>query len=75
MSAISDYIDKHLAAVAALRAIEPAVEASAQRISAAINRGNKILLCGNGGSAADAQHIAAELVGRFVADRGLPAIA
>ncbi len=76
MSAISDYIDKHLAAVAALRAIEPAVEASAQRISAAINRGNKVLLCGNGGSAADAQHIAAELVGRFVAERrGLPAIA
>ena len=38
--------------------------------------GNKILICGNGGSAADAQHIAAELIGRFVGDRrALPAIA
>jgi D-sedoheptulose 7-phosphate isomerase len=40
----------------------------------ALGQGNKILLCGNGGSAADAQHIAAELVGRFEKDRkGLPA--
>lgn len=38
--------------------------------------GNKLLLAGNGGSAADAQHIAAELVGRFEKDRkGIPAIA
>jgi phosphoheptose isomerase len=38
--------------------------------------GKKVLLCGNGGSAADAQHIAAELVGRFVIERkALPAIA
>ena len=42
----------------------------------AIRSGHKILLCGNGGSASDAQHIAAELVGRFVKERkGLPAIA
>ena len=39
-------------------------------------RGNKILLCGNGGSAADSQHIAAELIGRFKKERkALPAIA
>ncbi len=38
--------------------------------------GNKVLLCGNGGSAADAQHIAAEFVGRFAFDRpALPALA
>src|SRR5690349_18478086 len=38
--------------------------------------GNKILLCGNGGSAADAQHVAAEFINRFRIDRGpLPAIA
>jgi D-sedoheptulose 7-phosphate isomerase len=43
---------------------------------AALRAGGKILLYGNGGSAADAQHIAAELVGRFVRQRdGLPAIA
>jgi phosphoheptose isomerase len=42
----------------------------------AIAAGHKVLLCGNGGSAADAQHIAAELVGRFVVERrALPAIA
>ena len=42
----------------------------------ALKKGNKLLLAGNGGSAADAQHIAAELVGRYEKDRaGLPAIA
>jgi D-sedoheptulose 7-phosphate isomerase len=42
----------------------------------ALSQGNKILLFGNGGSAADAQHIAAELVGRFAFDRpALPALA
>jgi D-sedoheptulose 7-phosphate isomerase len=41
-----------------------------------IRRGSKVLLCGNGGSAADAQHIAAEFVGRYEAEReGLAAIA
>jgi len=41
-----------------------------------LRSGNKILLCGNGGSAADAQHLAAEIVGRFEVNRGpLPAIA
>ncbi len=43
---------------------------------AAFRSGHKVLLCGNGGSAADAQHITAEFVGRFNADRDpLPAIA
>src|SRR6185295_16806570 len=42
----------------------------------AFARGNKVLLFGNGGSAADAQHIAAEFVGRFAFDRpALPALA
>lgn len=42
----------------------------------AVQAGNKLLLCGNGGSAADAQHIAAEFVGRFAFDRpALPALA
>jgi len=41
-----------------------------------LKNGNKILLCGNGGSAADAQHIAAELTGRYKSERrGLPGIA
>jgi D-sedoheptulose 7-phosphate isomerase len=42
----------------------------------ALKNGNKLLLAGNGGSASDAQHIAAELVGRYERDRkGLPALA
>jgi D-sedoheptulose 7-phosphate isomerase len=46
------------------------------KIINAINSNNKIILFGNGGSAADAQHIAAEFTGRFVKERrGLPALA
>ena len=45
----------------------------AARCIAALSNGHKLLICGNGGSAADAQHMAAELVGRFIADR--PALA
>jgi D-sedoheptulose 7-phosphate isomerase len=47
----------------------PELEALAKTVAEAIESGNKILLCGNGGSASDAQHIAAEFVGRFVNDR------
>ena len=46
-----------------------------ESITKSLKKGNKIILFGNGGSAADAQHIAAELVGRFGYDRkSLPAI-
>jgi len=41
-------------------------------ISRCLSEGNKVLVCGNGGSAADAQHLAAELVGRFQLDDRLP---
>ncbi len=48
----------------------------AQRISKAFLNGSKLMLCGNGGSAADSQHIAAEFVNRFQAERApLPALA
>lgn len=54
---------------------EKIVEA-ALLISQCLRSGGKLLLFGNGGSAADSQHLAAEFVGRFVAERaGLPAIA
>lgn len=53
-----------------------AIEECANVISDTFARGNKVLLCGNGGSAADAQHIAAEFVGRYESERrALPAIA
>jgi D-sedoheptulose 7-phosphate isomerase len=53
-----------------------AVEAATKEIVLSLREGGKVLLCGNGGSAADAQHLAAELIGRFCLDRrALPAIA
>lgn len=52
------------------------IEKAASVITAAIKKGGKLLVFGNGGSAADSQHIAAELVGRFKLERKpLPAIA
>ncbi len=51
--------DSHLAAVMTL----------AQDTLSSWNNGGKLMICGNGGSAADSQHIAAELVGRFLAER------
>src|SRR5688572_2480343 len=45
------------------------IAAAGSLICDALSAGNKILLCGNGGSAADAQHIAAELVGRYEQQR------
>ena len=52
------------------------IEFLAKTCAKALANGNTIFLCGNGGSAADCQHIAAEFVGRFVKERcGLPAIA
>jgi len=57
-------------------ALQSSVEAAAQACIASLKQGGKILLAGNGGSAADAQHIAGEFVSRFAFDRpGLPAIA
>ena len=52
------------------------IENIAHRIIDAIKKGGKLLICGNGGSAADAQHMAAEFVNRFLKERKpLPAIA
>src|ERR1044072_4208315 len=52
------------------------INATGELIWNALKRGNKILLCGNGGSAADAQHIAAELVGRYEQQRrAFPSVA
>lgn len=53
-----------------------AIDLVIEKITQAFQSGHKLLICGNGGSAADAQHIAGELVGRFLQVRkGLPAIA
>ena len=52
-----------------LKTMAPAIATVAQSLSDTLKQGNKILLMGNGGSAAGAQHFAAELVGRFEAER------
>jgi D-sedoheptulose 7-phosphate isomerase len=57
-------------------ALEDDIAQAGEICAEALRAGKRIYLCGNGGSAADAQHIAAELIGRFVSDRrSLPAIA
>lgn len=62
--------------LAAHDALPEYIAAAADVMFEALSNGNKILACGNGGSAADCQHFAAELVGRFERERPeLPAIA
>jgi len=69
-------IEQHLSVVETLREQLPLLHRIASRMSRTILEGGTILWCGNGGSAADAQHLAAELVGRFHRERrGLPSIA
>jgi phosphoheptose isomerase len=72
------HIDQHLAVAGLIRdSLGESVSAAAAHLISALRAGHKILLCGNGGSAADAQHIAAELTGRYEvpARRALPALA
>ncbi|WP_028452098.1 phosphoheptose isomerase [Chitinilyticum aquatile] len=61
---------------AAADELSPAIAAAAELMVQSLIADGKVLACGNGGSAADAQHFAAEMVGRFERERpGLPAIA
>jgi D-sedoheptulose 7-phosphate isomerase len=53
----------------ALKANVAPVVAAARMIERCLRNGGKVMFCGNGGSAADAQHLSAELMGRFLADR------
>ena len=58
------------------RDLTPRIAETVSLLAKAFRAGNKLLVMGNGGSAADAQHLAAEIVGRFKMERrGLPAIA
>jgi D-sedoheptulose 7-phosphate isomerase len=70
-------LEQHLTTIRSLLDSQlPEIEATGKLICDALQAGNKILLCGNGGSAADAQHIAAELVGRYEKQRrAFPSIA
>jgi len=66
-------LNAHRALFATLDTLQADVDRVAATLAACLRAGGKLMLCGNGGSAADSQHIAAELTGRFVHDR--PALA
>ena len=77
MTDIKEIIEKSIAVKVSLlndSNLLTAIELCADKINDALKNGHKILFCGNGGSAADAQHLAAEFSGRFYQDRkALPA--
>jgi len=61
--------DEHLRVATALAPLAPAVVRAVDMIWSSLEGGGRLFLAGNGGSAADAQHIAAELTGRFLRER------
>jgi D-sedoheptulose 7-phosphate isomerase len=72
---LRDAIEAATETLRALSGLEPQMAQAADVIDQCLHAGNKLLLCGNGGSAADASHLATELVVRFAKDRrALPAI-
>jgi D-sedoheptulose 7-phosphate isomerase len=74
--AIETIWDEHLCVATALRSLALDVDRVVAIMARSMAAGGVLLACGNGGSAADAQHIAAELTGRFLRDRKpLPALA
>jgi len=71
-----DQVIEHRAVVVAVDALLPVLADVTQRLCAAFEAGGRLYAFGNGGSAADAQHLAAELIGRYKRDRRpLPAVA
>lgn len=74
---IDAYFARHTALMQQTQAaLSAAIEATARSLMDALRGGGKLLIFGNGGSAADAQHFAAELVGRYLRERpGLAAVA
>ncbi|KXU34650.1 hypothetical protein AXK11_07930 [Cephaloticoccus primus] len=68
-------IDSSVAALRALHSIRPQIDRAAELILGTLRHDKKLLICGNGGSAAEAAHFATELVGRYKKSRAaLPAI-
>jgi D-sedoheptulose 7-phosphate isomerase len=78
INTINQHLTEHLQVIEnSVKNNEKNIKKATELCINALENGNKILLCGNGGSAGDSQHIAAELVGSFndKSRRGLPAIA
>jgi D-sedoheptulose 7-phosphate isomerase len=69
MSLFIKNIAEHIEVLSTLHHLETDVLSAGQHASQTLRKGGKILFCGNGGSAADSQHLAAELTGRFINDR------
>jgi D-sedoheptulose 7-phosphate isomerase len=74
---ISNVFTEHTKVITrAAEELPPVLERVVKAVDECLRSGHKIFACGNGGSAADAQHLVAELIGRFVHERqALPAIA
>ena len=71
-----DVLDEHASVVSKLETAAKTLDAIVDAIIACFRAGGRVYVIGNGGSAADAQHIAAELLGRYKTDRrALPALA
>lgn len=65
----TQHLTQHRELFAQLDAMAPDVARAAACLSDALRNGGKLMFCGNGGSAADSQHLASEFTGRFVNDR------
>jgi len=69
MNNLKKCLTEHIKTAKKMEKLLPLINKAANICVKALKNGNKIMLCGNGGSAADAQHIAAELSGRFKKER------
>lgn len=74
-SKISKLFDQSIATISNSKTLEKSIQNVIDKIITCFENGNKIIIFGNGGSAADSQHFAAEFIGRFLLERqSLPAI-
>jgi len=73
---LTQNLQVHQETLSAMPKMEPQVQAAADILIESLQNGGQVLVCGNGGSSSDAQHLVGELVGRFLTERRpLPAIA
>jgi D-sedoheptulose 7-phosphate isomerase len=69
MSIFLENLAEHNKVLEKLQSLDAGIKRAGQLAAQTLRNGGKILFCGNGGSAADSQHLAAELMGRFIKDR------
>lgn len=69
MSLFLENLAEHRSVFENLHSLDRTIDAAGTALAGAIANKGKVMFCGNGGSAADAQHLAAELTGRFINDR------